>query len=208
MEELGTGAVELVAAGVELEGAASEVTSMVGVACGADAGSIVTTMRETARAEQAPNSRSVQSARALMDEYIDQLAALEPYLENWELKLAVASIVIGFLSVWFIFRAPKQAQAAKPAKAKAGKDSKQPQPQTDAAVPEPAAAAVAGAPQGKSLSALVKSQGKRKGPAVPAHPAFIRLFKSSGSCDVTCFAASSDGRVSLAAGGISQHVEP
>lgn len=121
------------------------------------------------------------------------------FTENWEIKLAALSLIIGVLSVLWLFRAPKAADAGKAAKnAKAKAKNSQPQtadaPVPTAAVPAPAPAAL----QGKSIASLMKSQGKRKGPAVPTHALFGRLFKSSGNADVTCFAVSPDGRVSVA----------
>jgi hypothetical protein len=116
--------------------------------------------------------------------------------EHWELKLAFLSITIGLLSVMWLFRAPKVVESSKPAKsAKAKSTLAQPPSQSSAVATSQAANSAANQQQGKSIATLLKSQGKRKGVVAPTHPLFRRLFKASGNGDVTCFAASPDGRV-------------
>lgn len=116
--------------------------------------------------------------------------------EHWELKLAFASIFIGLISVVWLFRAPKVVESSKPTKAGKSKSAAaQPVTQSAAAVASQAGSASATQPQGKSIASLLKTQGKRKGVVAPTHPLFHRLFKASGNGDVTCFAASPDGRV-------------
>ena len=97
------------------------------------------------------------------------------------------------LSVWWLFRAPKvEAAPVKPIKVKSGS-----KPSVAAPAPAPVEAASASNKPGVSISSLLKSQAKKKGPVAPTHVLFRRLFKSSSAADVTAFASSPDGRVSV-----------
>lgn len=114
---------------------------------------------------------------------------MDDLFDNWELKLGIASIVIGVVSVWFLFRAPKVPTPPKP---KDTNKPKQVQPPKD----KPVVGGAGGTHEsGQSIASLVKAQAKRKGATVPSHPLFVRNFKSSGHGDITCFAVSPDGRV-------------